>query len=198
MKDILKKHFPNDDIVDEFDELTLIIDSTKILPVCQTLKNTLCFDTLIDIAGVDYLHFGQDEWQTEVSSTGFGRSRSNIEAEEKDNRYAVVYHLLSVKKNQRLRIKTYLPENLQIDSIIGVWAVADWFEREAFDLFGFLFKNHPDLRRILTDYGFIGHPLRKDFPTVGEVQMRYDEKQQRVVYEEVDIELEPNVPKVIK
>lgn len=198
MKTALKKHFPDFEIVDEFDELTLTVDSENIVATCQTLKTKLNFDTLIDVAGVDYLHFGQDEWQTEVSSTGFGRSRSNIEIEAKDNRYAVVYHLLSVEKNQRLRLKTYLPDNLQIDSVIGVWTVADWFEREAFDLFGFLFRNHPDLRRILTDYGFIGHPLRKDFPTVGEVQMRYDEKQQRVVYEEVDIELETNVPKVIK
>ena len=198
MKQELKDFFPESQTIDEFNELTLIVDSENITATCQILKDKLNFDTLIDIAGVDYLHFGQDEWQTEVSSTGFGRSRNNIEAEEKDNRYAVVYHLLSVKNNQRLRVKTYLPDNLQIDSVIEIWAVADWFEREAFDLFGFLFRNHPDLRRILTDYGFIGHPLRKDFPTVGEVQMRYDEKQQRVVYEEVDIELETNVPKVIK
>jgi NADH-quinone oxidoreductase subunit C len=198
MKSLLQECFPKYKIIDAFDELTLIVDSQNIVAVCKRLKDNLNFDTLIDIAGIDYLHYGQDEWHTDVSSSGFGRSKNTIKDTSIANRYAIAYHLLSTTDNTRLRVRTYLPDNLQIESVIGVWSVADWFEREAFDLFGFLFKNHPDLRRILTDYGFIGHPLRKDFPTVGEVQMRYDEKQQRVVYEEVDIELEPNVPKVIQ
>jgi NADH-quinone oxidoreductase subunit C len=198
MKNLLQEYFPKYEIIDEFNELTLIVDSQDIVAVCESLKNNLNFDTLIDIAGIDYLHYGQDEWHTNASSSGFSRSKNTIKNTPIENRYAIAYHLLSTTDNTRLRVRTYLPDNLQIESVIGVWNVADWFEREAFDLFGFLFKNHPDLRRILTDYGFIGHPLRKDFPTVGEVQMRYDEKQQRVVYEEVDIELEPNVPKVIQ
>jgi NADH-quinone oxidoreductase subunit C len=111
----------------------------------------------------------------------------------------VVYHLLSVVKNQRLRVKVFVNEaDMKIQSVTKIWSSANWYEREAFDLFGILFKNHPDLRRILTDYGFRGHPLRKDFPMIGEVEMRYDEKLGRVVYEPVSIEENISVPRVIR
>ena len=117
-----------------------------------------------------------------------------------ERRFAVVYHLLSVQNNLRLRVKVF-PKTTQmpiVDSVIDVWNVANWFEREAFDLFGILFKGHPDLRRILTDYGFVGHPLRKDFPLVGNVEMRYDADKGRVIYEPVSIENRVNVPRVIR
>jgi NADH-quinone oxidoreductase subunit C len=114
-------------------------------------------------------------------------------------RFAVVYHLLSVTHNVRLRVKTYLDADRPIvDSVIGIWASANWFEREAFDLYGIMFAGHPDLRRILTDYGFIGHPFRKDFPLIGQVEMRYDPEQQRVIYEPVSIEPRTLVPRVIR
>jgi NADH-quinone oxidoreductase subunit C len=115
------------------------------------------------------------------------------------NRFAAVYHLLSVTHNVRLRVKTFLDADRPIvDSVIGIWPSANWFEREAFDLFGILFTGHPDLRRILTDYGFIGHPFRKDFPLIGHVEMRYDPEQQRVVYQPVSIEPRTLVPRVIR
>ena len=118
---------------------------------------------------------------------------------QKDQRFGVIYHLLSVSSNQRLRVKALLStDNLVIQSVTKIWNCADWFEREAFDLFGILFENHNDLRRILTDYGFVGHPLRKDFPMIGEVEMRYDDRLGRVVYEPVSIEPNINVPRVIR
>ena len=114
-------------------------------------------------------------------------------------RYAVVYHLLSVRHNHRLRLKTFVDGNPPIvDSVVGIWAAADWYEREAFDLFGIVFEGHPDLRRILTDYGFVGHPMRKDFPQIGQVEMRYDPEQKRVIYQPVSIEPRVNQPRVIR
>ena len=126
-------------------------------------------------------------------------ARSNFLKKKQRNRFDVVYHLLSVSNNNRLRVKALLPDDsLMIKSVTGIWNSSDWYEREAFDLFGILFENHTDLRRILTDYGFVGHPLRKDFPMIGEVEMRYDEELGRVVYEPVSIEPNVSVPRVIR
>ena len=166
------------------------------------------FDQLMDLCGVDYLAYGDVEWET-VAATGSGFSRGvtamqdgtpseqQVEGFDRSKRFAVVYHLLSVTHNERLRLKTYLSEESPaVDSVVSVWTVADWYEREAFDLFGILFKDHPDLRRLLTDYGFIGHPFRKDFPLIGHVEMRYDAEKRRVVYEPVSIEPRTLVPRV--
>ncbi|HIE40976.1 MAG TPA: NADH-quinone oxidoreductase subunit C [Thiomicrorhabdus sp.] len=189
-----------------FDELTIEISPAAALASFQILKDSLGFDQLMDLCGVDYLDFGQANWETMTAANqGFSRGVFDFEEEPSDaldmeRRFAVVYHLLSVKHNLRVRVKVY-PESTSmpiVDSVIDVWNCADWFEREAFDLFGILFKGHPDLRRILTDYGFIGHPLRKDFPLTGHVEMRYDVDKGRVVYEPVTIENRVNVPKVIR
>jgi NADH-quinone oxidoreductase subunit C len=154
----------------------------------------------MDLCGIDYLTYGDSDWNGNASSSGFGRARQAQQStNQKEQRFGVVYHLLSVSTNQRLRVKALLSsENLMIQSVTKIWNCADWFEREAFDLFGILFENHNDLRRILTDYGFVGHPLRKDFPMIGEVEMRYDEELGRVVYEPVSIEPNVNVPRVIR
>lgn len=162
------------------------------------------FDTLIDICGVDYLEYGVFEWETEKATvTGFGRAveKGNdreVESTEMHQpaRFAVVYHLLSTTLNQRLRVRVFLEENLLLDSVSNIWSAANWFEREAYDMFGILFKGHTDLRRILTDYGFIGYPFRKDFPLSGHVEVRYDAKVGRVVYAPVDIQPRTLVPKV--
>lgn len=187
-----------------FDETTLVVEPASILQVCETLKTDpdFLFEELIDVCGVDYLAFGSVEWDTvEASGSGFSRgvirSQDTEESGTGDKRFAVVYHLLSVTLNQRLRVKAYLSESdLIIDSVVSIWSSANWYEREAFDLYGILFKGHPDLRRILTDYGFIGHPFRKDFPLIGHVEMRYDSEKGRVVYEPVSIEPRTLVPKV--
>jgi NADH-quinone oxidoreductase subunit C len=143
----------------------------------------LAFEQLIDLCGVDYLDYLKE------SET---RQRSGA-------RFAVVYHLLSVKHNHRLRLRTWLDDAVPlVPSVVEIWACANWFEREAFDLFGIMFDGHPDLRRLLTDYGFIGHPFRKDFPLIGQVEMRYDEDKQRVVYQPVSIEPRVLVPRVIR
>ncbi len=191
--------------VDEaFGEVTLTVPCEDLLEVLFDLYGhaSLGFDQLIDLCGVDYLTYGQVEWETSTaSSTGFGRGVDRaIDADpKKSNRYAVVYHLLSIENNVRLRVKTYLDsEHPIVESAIVVWPVADWFEREAFDLYGILFAGHPDLRRILTDYGFVGHPFRKDFPLSGHVEMRYDPEKKRVIYEPVSIEPRTLVPKVIR
>lgn len=189
-----------------YDELTLDVAPEQLLNVCQALRDTkaFAFDMLIDVCGVDYAHYGKSEWQTEhTTSTGFDRgvSRENlIENKAWDKpRFAVVYHLLSTINNERLRVKVFCDDDVpMVDSVIDIWPAADWFERETFDLFGILFKGHPDLRRILTDYGFIGHPFRKDFPLSGHVEVRYDKASGRVIYEPVDIEPRTLVPKVIR
>ncbi len=200
LKNKLKDRFGKKSIVEDFEELTLTINVNDVKKNCKILRDEFDFDILIDLCAIDYLTFNKAEWDanTEINAS-YCRSRQKI-AYQSDykKRFAVVYHLLSVKNNLRLRVKTYLKKNLLIDSVVDVWNVADWFEREAFDLFGVLFKGHPDLRRILTDYGFVGHPLRKDFPLIGEVEMRYDKKSNRVVYEPVTIEEVINVPKVIR
>ncbi len=192
-------------------ELTIEVSPQDLIEVATFLRDdaTTCFEQLIDICGVDYLTYGQSEWDT--SGSGFTRgvkrefsfdgNDNEPEAVEFDGqRFAVVTHLLSIEKNHRIRIKSYCEDNEfpMMDSVEGIWSVANWFEREAFDLFGIMFNNHPDLRRILTDYGFIGHPFRKDFPLIGHVDMRYDEEQKRVIYEPVSIEDRTLVPRVIR
>jgi NADH-quinone oxidoreductase subunit C len=190
------------------DELTIEVTPTEAVAAFELLKSKLGFEQLMDLCGVDYLDYGQANWETQrAANTGFSRGVFDFAAEENADeelmmprRFAVVYHLLSVEHNRRLRVKVF-PESTQfptVDSVIDVWSAANWFEREAFDLFGILFNGHPDLRRILTDYGFVGHPLRKDFPLTGHVEMRYDAEKGRVVYEPVSIENRVNVPRVIR
>ena len=200
LKQKLSKAFGKKNVSESINELTLNIKSEDVLEVCQKLKDEFQFEILMDLCGIDYLTYGESDWNGNASASGFGRARqAQKSTSQKDQRFGVVYHLLSVSKNQRLRVKALLlSENLMIQSVTKIWNCADWFEREAFDLFGILFENHNDLRRILTDYGFVGHPLRKDFPMIGEVEMRYDEELGRVVYEPVSIEPNVNVPRVIR
>lgn len=186
------------------DELCYEIEPAHIKESLRTLRDdaALRFEILIDLAGVDYLDYASTEWKT-FSATGSGFSRGVSHAPRKPHegaRFAVAYHLLSVTHNQRLRIRARCEdaEDPIIDSVVDIWAGANWFEREAFDLFGILFTGHPDLRRILTDYGFIGHPFRKDFPLIGNVEVRYDVEKKRVVYEPVTIEPRTLVPRVIR
>ena len=163
------------------DELTLEVKAGDLLGAMKTLRDqpALYFEQLIDLCGVDYLEFGDGAWD--------------------GPRFAVVYHLLSVRNNQRLRVRVYAADDFPVvASVIDIWPSANWYEREAFDLFGIIFEGHPDLRRILTDYGFIGHPFRKDFPLVGNVEMRYDPDQQRVIYQPVTIEQRILVPRVVR
>ncbi len=188
------------------DELTIEIPAEKILHVAKILRDDadLKFECLMDVCGVDYLTYGIDDWQTTTATgTGFDRGVESKEQEPKSTwrkpRFAVVYHLLSITHNRRLRVRIFATgEPPMVDSVISVWQVANWFEREVFDLFGIFFKGHPDLRRILTDYGFIGHPLRKDFPTSGHVEVRYDHAEGRVVNQPVSIEPRTLVPRVIR
>lgn len=189
-----------------FGELSLEIAAHHLREVCHALRceQEFKFELLIDIAGVDYLNYGLSEWVTEkATSSGFERGvETNPKLEviswEKP-RFAVVYHLLSIEHNQRIRLRVFVDnDSLLIPSIVDIWAAANWYEREAFDLYGILFDGHPDLRRILTDYGFIGHPFRKDFPLSGNVEVRYDAALQRVIYEPVDIVPRILVPKVIR
>ena len=197
LKQKLSKAFGKKNVIESLNELTLNIKSEDVLEVCQKLKDEFQFEILMDLCGIDYLTYGDSDWNGNASSSGFGRARQAQQStNQKEQRFGVVYHLLSVSTNQRLRVKALLSsENLMIQSVTKIWNCADWFEREAFDLFGILFENHNDLRRILTDYGFVGHPLRKDFPMIGEVEMRYDEELGRVVYEPVSIEPNVNVPR---
>ena len=190
----------------EYDELTIDVKHERLLDLCRALhdESDLDFKLLLDVCGVDYLHYGLADWETEsTTDRGFSRgvtSKGLQENPAKPARFAVVYHLLSLTNNHRLRIRVYIPEEsqLMVDSVIDIWSSADWFEREAFDLYGILFKGHPDLRRILTDYGFVGHPFRKDFPLIGRVEARYDATLKRVIYEPVSIEPRVLEPKVIR
>jgi NADH-quinone oxidoreductase subunit C len=198
-------------------EVTVEIAPQDVLDTFTALRDEseFSFDQLIDVCGVDYLAYGKDEWVTEESSaTGFSRGvdvnsaarlpvlheELSLETAQTGRRFAAVYHLLSVAANQRLRIKVYAADDQLpiIPSVIDIWSGANWFEREAFDLYGILFEGHPDLRRILTDYGFIGHPFRKDFPLTGNVEVKYDPEKQRVVYQPVSIEPRVLVPRVIR
>ena len=164
------------------DEVTIVVTPEQLLSTATTLRDApeLRFEQLIDLCGVDYREYG-----------GGGSSGP---------RFAVVYHLLSVTHNRRVRMKVFAADDEfpVVDSVIAVWPSANWYEREAFDLFGIVFSGHPDLRRILTDYGFVGHPFRKDFPISGNVEMRYDPDQRRVVYQPVTIEPREIVPRVIR
>ncbi|EGV20273.1 NADH-quinone oxidoreductase subunit C [Thiocapsa marina] len=185
-------------------EVTLIVPSEHLTDVAWILRDhpQLRFEQLIDLCGVDYAAYGKSEWATEeASTTGFGRGvdRDQELAVDDPKRFAVVYHLLSLVHNRRVRLRVYAGSRQpMVDSVVPVWAAANWFEREAFDLFGILFRGHPDLRRILTDYGFVGHPFRKDFPLSGHVEMRYDPEQGRVIYEPVSITPRVLVPRVIR
>lgn len=185
-------------------QLTIEVPADHLIEICHKLyyERDLKFDMLMDLCGVDYLCYGVDEWiKQKATRVGFSRGvvTPPLSEERTHNRFAVVYHLLSVTHNHRIRVRTYPQDDPPIvDSVIDIWASANWFEREAFDLFGILFRGHPDLRRILTDYGFIGHPFRKDFPLIGNVEMRYDAGLQRCVYEKVSIQPRTLVPKVIR
>jgi NADH-quinone oxidoreductase subunit C len=214
------------------DELTYEVKAADLLSVCTTLRDApeLRFEQLMDVAGLDYLVWGRDEWQTlSATRSGFSRGRvaritppadsseagegghgeHNSEVEDRASedvakrpRFAVAYQLLSVTHNARLRLIGLCDfdevEDPVIDSVVDIWPSANWFEREAFDLYGILFRGHPDLRRILTDYGFVGHPFRKDFPLAGNVEVRYDPEKKRVIYQPVSIEPRVLVPKVIR
>ncbi len=184
------------------EELTLECEVDHIKSVLLQLRDhkDFAFDELVDLCAVDYLLYGEYDWETEsASENGFSRGVEKQEAKAyvlNKPRFAVVYHLLSTEKNHRLRVKIFVGEsNLVVPSVHDIWKGANWFEREAYDLFGILFENHPDLRRILTDYGFIGHPFRKDFPLSGHVEMRYDATLQKVIYEPVNIEPRILVPR---
>ena len=170
-----------------FGEIAIECKVDNLLAVCAKLRDhaELKFEQLIDLSGVDYAEYGSD---------GFTPSKWS------GRRYASVLHLLSVTKNQRVRLKVFAQDDdfPVLPTLVDVWPAANWYEREAFDLFGIMFENHPDLRRILTDYGFVGHPFRKDFPMIGNVEMRYDPEQQRVIYQPVSIEMRNNVPRVIR
>jgi len=169
-------------LTEDLNELTIECKAEDFIEVCIKLRDhgELKFEQLIDLCGVDYSEYNDGLWE--------------------GPRYAVVLHLLSVSLNQRVRLRVFATDDHfpVLPTLIDVWPVANWFEREAFDLFGIMFENHPDLRRILTDYGFVGHPFRKDFPVIGNVEMRYDPEQRRVVYQPVSIELRNNVPRVIR
>jgi len=188
---------------------TVIVPKEKLQEVCQVLRDDsdFAFEILLDVCGVDYLGYGDSEWETRgATDSGFSRGVEreviipDADAQYDAQRFAVVYHLLSVSNNLRLRLRVYSGPNNPpvVPSVVDIWSSANWYEREAFDLYGILFEGHPDLRRILTDYGFIGHPFRKDFPTSGNVEMHYDEEQGRVVYRPVDIQPRTLVPRTIR
>ena len=185
------------------DQITLVVSPSHLLSTCEALRDEddFSFSQLVDLCGVDYSTYGQVDWATEeTTATGFSRGRNKTSVSiNNEQRFAVVYHLLSIKHNHRLRLRCYLPEeNPILASVTEVWSSANWYEREAYDMFGILFEGHPDLRRLLTDYGFIGHPFRKDFPLVGNVEVRYDPDQERVVYQPVTITNRVLVPRVIR
>ncbi|KGM57198.1 NADH dehydrogenase [Lysobacter arseniciresistens ZS79] len=194
-------------------EITLDVEPAAWLAAARVLRDEFGFDTLVDVSGVDYLGYGTDEWNTEPSSEGFSRGvegkgpgrfvwgeSPNGAADAPERRFAAVAHLLSVEHNTRVRLRTFAANDdlPVVSSLTSVWPGADWFEREAFDLYGIVFEGHPDLRRILTDYGFVGHPFRKDFPLIGNVEVRYDADRQRVIYQPVSIEPRVLVPRVIR
>ncbi len=169
-------------LTERLGELTVVVNVQDALAAARTLRDhpDLRFEQLIDLCGLDYLGYG--------------------DGTREGPRFAVVYHLLSVSKNRRVRMRVFAPDDgfPVLDSVIDVWPVANWFEREAFDLFGIVFEGHPDLRRILTDYGFVGHPFRKDFPLIGNVEVRYDPDQRRVVYQPVSIDERELVPRIVR
>ncbi len=183
--------------------VTVEVKPGELRALCQALRDepAFAFEQLTDLCGVDYLTYGQSEWATEeATASGFSRGvERRAEGGWEKPRFAAVYHLISYRHNQRLRLRAFAEgEPPLLDSVADLWPSGNWFEREAFDLYGIVFRGHPDLRRILTDYGFIGHPFRKDFPLSGNVEMRYDPVQARVIYEPVQIEPRVLVPKVIR
>ncbi|MBL8253269.1 MAG: NADH-quinone oxidoreductase subunit C [Candidatus Competibacter sp.] len=198
-------------------EITIEVPPMRAIGIFTALRDEpeFAFEQVMDVCGVDYAAYGDVEWATEESTTA-GFSRGVVEratgrgpgaiqyAAGKTfagkGRFAAVYQLLSVSCNHRLRVRVFAPDDdlPVVPSVVGLWSSANWFEREAFDLFGIVFEGHPDLRRILTDYGFVGHPFRKDFPLIGNVEMRYDPERGRVVYEPVSIEPRVLVPRVIR
>jgi len=173
--------------VSDVGEVTIECKAVDLLTVCATLKDhpSLKFEQLIDLCGVDYVQYGIDEFGEE-SWAGL--------------RFATVYHFLSISMNHRVRLRVFsdADEFPVLPTLVDLWPVANWFERESFDLYGIMYEGHPDLRRLLTDYGFVGHPFRKDFPMIGNVEMRYDPEQQRVIYQPVSIDQRNNVPRVIR
>jgi NADH-quinone oxidoreductase subunit C len=181
------------------------INPDQLIEVATALKSNLSFELLMDVIAVDYLTYGDVDWKTNnATSTGYSRAVKPTIIPEIDEtfkgRFAVFYQLLSVSNNQRLTLKVFTSESNppSVPSLVNIWSSADWFEREAFDLMGIHFDGHPDLRRILTDYGFIGHPFRKDFPTNGNLEVVYDEEKEEVVYQPVSISTRPGVPRVIR
>jgi NADH-quinone oxidoreductase subunit C len=201
----LKKALPKACQISETNkEVTVLVPSELIIETCAQLKKhaDLKFDILVDLCGIDYLHYGIGEWDT-VSTTATGYSRAThdkpLESQWPLPRMAVVYHLLSTHLNHRVRLKAFISADPpEIDSVCSVYPHANWYEREAFDLYGIIFLGHPDLRRILTDYGFKGFPFRKNFPLSGDVEMRYSAEEARCIYEPVSITPRTTVPKVVR
>ena len=181
-------------VTDARGEITLVVKAGDLLEAMTALRDRveLRFEQLMDLCGVDYSALG--------AASGEAVSAAPSDGVRDGTRFAVVYHLLSVTNNWRLRVRIFAAADdfPVVDSVVGLWPSANWFEREAFDLFGIVFDGHPDLRRILTDYGFIGHPFRKDFPISGNVEMRYDPDQQRVIYQLVTIEPREITPRIVR
>jgi NADH-quinone oxidoreductase subunit C len=216
LSDRLKARFGDKvlSLVEAHGETTLELAAVDWRDIARSLRDEaeFSFESLIDLCGVDYLSYGDDEWETtDVSSEGFSRGvegqgpgrftwESRPRGRGPEKRFAAVAHLLSLRHNERLRLRCFALDNSlpTVPSLVEIFPVANWFEREAFDLFGIVFEGHPDLRRILTDYGFVGHPFRKDFPLIGNVEVRYDAEKQRVVYEPVSIEPRVGVPRVVR
>lgn len=206
---LVKQEFPREIESTEIskNELTIVVNQDSIIKFLNFLKTheRTNFSQLIDLCGVDYSTYGATEWETTgATSSGFSRGvevfGKVIERKFK-SRFAVVYHLLSIEENLRVRVKTFINDDNGIpvtESAINVWSSADWYEREAFDLVGIVFNGHPDLRRLLTDYGFVGHPLRKDFPLTGEYEIRYDENKEKIIREASSIKRVINTPKIIR
>jgi NADH-quinone oxidoreductase subunit C len=182
-------------------EVTAVLSSTGLVDAMRTLRDRseLKFEVLVDLCGVDYSSYGSTRPDVDYFSSD-ATPAEPLEPRKHPRRFAIVYHLLSLAHNWRLRVRSYATDNdfPVLPSVIEVWPVANWYEREAFDLFGIVFTGHPDLRRILTDYGFVGHPFRKDFPLSGHVEMRYDPEQGRVIYQPVSIEPREVTPRIIR
>jgi NADH-quinone oxidoreductase subunit C len=197
-------------------ETTIEVAPADLLMLARALRDedAFCFEVLIDVCGVDHLGYGHSEWENSGQVTGTGYSRGvegtsgpgrfdwDGRPREVDSprRFAAVLHLLSLRHNRRLRVRVFCPDQglPVVPSVTALWPAANWFEREAFDLYGIVFEGHPDLRRLLTDYGFVGHAFRKDFPLIGNVEVRYDPEQRRVIYQPVSIEPRVLVPRVVR
>ena len=214
--DRLRERFASqiDRVIESVDVPVLEVKPAHWVEVARALRDEaeFRFEQAVDLSGVDYLGHGEAEWDTtNISGEGFSRGVEGYgpgrfnwaerpESTHKPNRFAVVVNLLSLAHNRRVRLRCFAADEgfPVVDSLLGVWRGLNWFEREAFDLFGIMFAGHPDLRRILTDYGFVGHPFRKDFPLIGNVEVRYDAEKQRVIYEPVSIEPRVGVPRVVR